>query len=419
MPPAGESAQSAGAATGFRANDGAAGVIAFAKFLLVLIAAAMMLAAAVRHREWRGGLLFVACVFLAGAAQECEGALKCVFPSFHEPEMPPTIAFLALGCAFALAYRGSAAPAFAAIWKNRRFPILVWGLLFVSIIPNAAKAKFVWSTFSSLQVGTHAVREVAEAATEFLGCVLLFNWAVLFLKDKWRLFTRRVPSPHEHLLWSNELVPVGHGSRRRAYRIGDTGYCAKFYLPPEECAPGTMKASIRRDIGWRRFSRMYNSSSREVYVYGKLRHVMPQSVRDRMPAVCERVFHPKWGWGVLETFYANPDGSAVQPYIREIARRKSMDEKNLIYCAARDLLMELIAHAAPFYEPGNFHVQELPDGRLVLKIVDFEPDPKVVLPLELLLPFFRRMKLRRKARRFLALLRARYGVTAPVETEIG
>ena len=96
-----------------------------------------------------------------------------------------------------------------------------------------------------------------------------------------------------------------------------------------------------------------------------------------------------------------------------------MDEKNLIYCAARDLLMELIAHAAPFYEPGNFHVQELPGGRLVLKIVDFEPDPKVVLPLELLLPFFRRMKLRRKARRFLALLRARYGVTAPVETEIG
>ena len=131
------------------------------------------------------------------------------------------------------------------------------------------------------------------------------------------------------------------------------------------------------------------------------------------------MFHPKWGWGVLETFYANPDGSAVLPYINEISRRKSVEEKNFIYRAARDLLLELIAHSAPFYEPGKIHVQELPDGRLEMKIVDFEPDPKVMLPLESVLPFLRRVKLRRKARRFLALLRRRYGVTAQVETEIG
>ena len=394
-------------------------MVIFAKFLSILLAAAMMFAAAVRRREWRGGLLLVMCVFLAGAAQECECVLSHVFSSFREPEMPLTVAFLALGCACAAMCRGSVAPALSAMWKNRRLPILVWGLLFVSIVPNVAKAKFVWSTFSTLEIGTHDVRETAETAAEFFGYVLLLNWAVLFLKDKWRLFVRRAPSPHEHLLWSNELVPVGRGSRRQAYRIGDTGYCAKFYLPPEECAPGAMRASIRRDIGWRRFSRMYNSSSREVYVYGKLRHVMPQSVRDRMPPVCERVFHPKWGWGVLETFYANPDGSAVLPYINEISRRKSVEEKNFIYRAARDLLLELIAHSAPFYEPGNIHVQELPDGRLEMKIVDFEPDPKVMLPLESVLPFLRRVKLRRKARRFLALLRRRYGVTAQVETEIG
>ena len=42
-----------------------------------------------------------------------------------------------------------------------------------------------------------------------------------------------------------------------------------------------------------------------------------------------------------------------------------------------------------------------------------------MLPLESVLPFLRRVKLRRKARRFLALLRSRYGVTAQVETEIG
>ncbi len=389
------------------------------KLVTVLLAAVLMLAAALRRAEWRGGLLLVMCVFLAGAAQECEPVLAPLFPRLREPETPLTAAFLVLGAVLAAVHRGSTVPALDAIWRNRRLPLLVWGVLLLSILPNVAKAKFVWEAFSSLEVGTHAVREAAEAAAETLGCILVLNWAVLFVKDKWRLFVRRVPSPHEHLIWENELVPVGRGSRRQAYRVGDTGFCAKFYIPPADCAPGKMKASIRREIRWRRFSRLYNSSSQEVYVYGRMRHAMPESVRAHMPPVCERVFHPRWGWGVLETYYSNPDGEAVIPYRREIARQESVETKNEIYRQARAMLLDLIRVAAPFHEPGNFHVQFKSGGGLELKLVDFEPDPKTLIPIESFFPFARRVKLRRKSRRFLAELREKYGVTEEVATEIG
>ena len=150
------------------------------KLTTVLIAAALMLAAALRRAEWRGGLLLVMCVFLAGAAQECEPVLKPLFPGLREPETPLTAAFLALGVALAAAHRGSTVLGLDAIWRNRRLPLLVWGVLLLSILPNVVKAKFVWAAFSSPEVGTHAVRETAEAAAETLGCILVLNWAILF-----------------------------------------------------------------------------------------------------------------------------------------------------------------------------------------------------------------------------------------------
>ncbi len=389
------------------------------KLATILLAAAMIAAAAWRRREWRGGLLLLACVFLAGASQECEGALAPMFPGLEEPETPLTAAFLVLGAALALANRGSTAAGLRAVWKNRRLPLLVWGLLFISILPNVAKAKFVWAALAPPETGTHDVREVAEAASELFGCVLLLNWAVLFLKDKWRVLVARVPSPHEHLLASGELVEVGRGSRRVCYRIGETGFCAKFYIPPEECVPGRMKASIRREIRRRRFSRLTNSSSQEVYVYERFRHDMPETIRSRMPPVCERVRHPKWGWGILETYYANPDGTAILPYRREIARQESAETKNAIYREARAMLLELIRVAAPFHEPGNFHALLDEDGSVSLKLIDFEPDAKTFIQLEALFPALQRAKLRRKSARFLGELRERCGITVPADTEIG
>lgn len=387
------------------------------KMATILVAAVSMLLAAWRHREWRGGLLLVGCVFLSAAMNEPEAFFRPFFP-IDEPELPAVLFFLALGGVLAALNRGTTFVALGAILANRRLPLLAWGLCLVSFLPQICTDKHVWAALLPPAYSTRETRELVEHGIEFLGYVFLLHWSMLFLKDKWRILTRRVPSPHEHLLNEQRWERVGWGgTRRNCYKLGDSGFCVKFYKPPEDCVPGKMKKSIRSDIGWRRFNKSRNSSSQEVHLYNRLRHRMPESVRDCLPPVCERVFHPKFGWGVLETYYENPDGTAIIPYQFEIDRQTPANRR-IIYGQAKALLDTLIDLSATFYEPGNFHVLILPDGSIKMKIVDFEPESKMLIPLEAFWPWYRSHKLARKARRYLARLRARYGIRG-TGSEIG
>lgn len=381
----------------------------WAKMATILVAALSMLLAALRHREWRGGLLLLGCVFLSAAMNEPEGIFRRIFP-IDEPELPAIVFFLLLGVVLAVRNRGTTLVALRAVYANRRFPVLVWGLCLVSFLPQLGTDKHVWAAMLPEAYSTREARELVEHGIEFLGYVFLLNWALLFLKDKWKVLTRRVPSPHEHLLKEQIWQRVGWGgTRRNCYRLGDSGFCVKFYKPPASCVPGKMKQSIRRDIGWRRFNKSRNSSSQEVHLYNRLRHCLPESVRQCLPPVCERVFHPEYGWGVLETYYTNPDGTAIIPYEFEIARQTPAN-KRIIYDQAKALLERLIDLSATFYEPGNFHTLIRPDGGIETKIIDFEPESKMLIPLEAIWPWFRRRKLRRKARRYLKHIRETYGI---------
>ena len=377
---------------------------------VILAAAVCLFVPAVRRPELRGGLLALGFVFLAAAVNECEPLLHSFKHRIgFEPELVPIALALVLSALCAWIWRGSTVTAVRAIWRNRRFPLLVWGLLFVSFIPNLAKNKRLWALMVGADGSTHAVREVASVAVTFVGHLLLLNWAVLFLRDKFRRPQLR-QSPLAHLVFENELVEVGRGTRRVAYKVGDTGYCVKFYYPQEQCIEALkMQKSIQRDVKWRRFNKYRNSSSAEVYVYDRFRHSMPQAIRDLMPPVCQRVFHPVWGWGVIETLYTNPDGTAILPYEDEI-RRQTPENRAKIYAMAQDLLKRLIAIGARFYEPGNFHVLIRPDGGLELKLIDFEPESKTAIPLEMFSARLRSRKLARKAKRYLAHLRKAYGI---------
>ncbi len=374
-----------------------------------------MIVAAVRHAEWRGGFAIIAACAMAAATNECEAfwEISLPFPFFDEPELLPILVLLVAGAVIAVANKGTVMPGIIEVMRNRRSPLLIWGLLLVSIIPNAAKAKWLWLAFLS-DDATHEVREAVSDAVQFLGDILLLNWALLFLADKHKVFGLRA-GPHNALLRQHPLVEVGRGTRRVAYKLGDTGFCVKFYRPPEE----KMKRSVRRDVGWRRFNKYRNSCSEEVHIYNIFRHHMPPDIRSRMPEVCERVFHPEWGWGILETYYTNPDGSAIIPYDKELRRQSDPAIKREIYRQARDILCALVELAAPFHEPGNLHVLFAKDGSLQLRFVDFEPESKALIPLEFFWPWFRRRKLRRKSTRFLAYIRRRFDIDIPVETEIG
>ncbi|MBQ8124324.1 MAG: hypothetical protein IJ173_00410 [Kiritimatiellae bacterium] len=380
----------------------------YAKFVVIFAAAASMAVAAVRHREWRGGLALLSSLFLAAAMNELEAPLRPLFPNLTEPELPLIIAFIVLGLVLAAANRGTTRQGLNAIYHNRRFPLLVAGLCAVSFLPNLASYRRLWE-LAAPQTDTSFLRDVVEHGVEAVGYVLLLVWSILFLKDKFKIFERRV-SPLNRLILENELVEIGRGTRRIAYRVGDTGYCAKFYYPKEQCIEALkMQKSIQRDVRWRRFNKARNSSSREVYVYNLFRHSMPPDIRARMPEVCERVYHETWGWGVIETYYTNPDGTAILPYENEMARQTPAN-REVIYDQAVDFLQAIIAAGALFYEPGNFHVLLRPDGGIELKLIDFEPESKTAIPLEMYCAWFRRRKLIRKSRRYLAHIRESFGI---------
>ncbi len=380
----------------------------YAKFVVIFAAAASMAVAAVRHREWRGGLALLSSLFLAAAMNELETPLRPLFPNLTEPELPLIIAFIVLGVVLAAAYRGTTRQGLNAIYHNRRFPLLVAGLCAVSFLPNLASYHRLWD-LAAPQTDTSFLRDVVEHGVEAVGYVLLLVWSILFLKDKFKIFERRV-SPLNRLILENELVEIGRGTRRIAYRVGDTGYCAKFYYPKEQCIEALkMQKSIQRDVKWRRFNKARNTSSREVYVYNLFRHSMPPDIRARMPEVCERVYHETWGWGVIETYYTNPDGTAILPYENEMARQTPAN-RELIYDQAVEFLRAIIKAGALFYEPGNFHVLIKPDGSIELKLVDFEPESKTLIPLEMYSKWFRRRKLIRKSRRYLAHIRESFGI---------
>ena len=221
------------------------------------------------------------------------------------------------------------------------------------------------------------------------------------------------------LLDREPLIEVGRGTRRVCYRLGTSGLCVKFYWPPEECVPARMKPSVIRDVARRRFDEKANSSAMEVRYYADYWMKMPEDVRTALLPHVERVFHPQWGYGVLETYYTGSNGLALLPYEFEMLRQPDLEVRRTIYRAARDLLRALIREGAYFYEPGNFHVLFGADGRIALKIVDFEPEAKTVFAAERWWPWFRRLKLKRKARRYLAHIRTFCSVHLKPETEIG
>ena len=362
--------------------------------LSALAASAVLAVAGRRHEEWSGGFFFASALLQAAAAAE----LSCELPG----QACAALAALAAvqGAVAVAAFHGSLCPGLKAIVRNRRFVLLAAGAVF--------------SAFFLFGGGSRAA--CAPAA---LAPACWFAWAALFWKDKSRVFPLRT-SPLNRLVEAGPLEEIGRGTRRVAYKVGDTGYCVKFYYPQEQCIEALkMQKSIQRDVRWRRFNKLRNASCEEVYVYNRFRHSMPEEIRARMPPVCERVFHPVWGWGVIETYYTNPDGTAILPYENEMKRQRDPETKREIYRQARDFLLVLIRHAALFHEPGNLHVLKHGDGSIELKLIDFEPESKTAIPLEMFWPWFRRRKLARKATRYLAHIRRAYGVDVSVETEIG
>lgn len=89
------------------------------KMATILVAAFSMLLAAVRHREWRGGLLLVGCVFLSAAMNEFEDFFSPIF-QMDEPELPAILFFLVLGIVLTVLNRGTMFLALRAWYRRHK-----------------------------------------------------------------------------------------------------------------------------------------------------------------------------------------------------------------------------------------------------------------------------------------------------------
>lgn len=364
--------------------------------------AAMLAVLSVRHREWRGGLLGVAMMFLAVALNELDLVVK-VIPSFAEleSELLPIACALMAALFCMLYWRGSTRSAIAEIFANRRFPMLLWGLLMVSLLPNAARSKYLWGLMNVGAEDVRSLRELAQEMTKIFGQFLLVNWAVLFFKDEWHRLIYR-PSPHAKLLHSHPLIELGQGARRVCYRIGDTGFCVKFMRDPADTRSG-------RKLGWRfrlalksdRFSRQRNINCLEAEAMEKYRQLAGPAVAAALPEVVEVVFDERRGYGVLMSLLTNDDGTPVISADYEMAKRRDPVFVRSCLEQIKAILDELIACSAPFFEPDNFEAQVAGDGSVRIRMIDFEPCDKKFLPVAELLPTVRRMNLRRKAKEYL------------------
>lgn len=367
---------------------------------------------AVRRRAWRGGLLAMAFVFLGVAVNELDPFLK-ELPAFglDEPEIVPIVVSLLLAVACAIRWRGSTWGAFTEVCRNRHFFLLVWGLLFVSLLPNLVRNRHLWQ-FLALggPGGSHSLRELAQEMTKFFGHFLLVNWAVLFFRDEWSRFARHV-SPHEHLLREQDLVEIGRGARRVCYRIGETGFCVKFLRDPKD-------ADSDRKLGWRfrvmlktaRFDRRRNVNCLEAEAMMRYRREAGPHVSAAFPEVVEVVFDEQRGYGVLMSLLANADGSKIIRVEYEMKKRRDPVFSAACCRQLKELFNELIAISAPFFEPANVQIQFLSDGSTRLRLIDFEPVDKKLIPIAEVVPFVRRKNLQRKTARYLRGLREKYGI---------
>lgn len=217
----------------------------------------------------------------------------------------------------------------------------------------------------------------------------------------------RAKYPFERVGWG--------GVRRVCYKIGETGFCVKFYKTKDIFeTQRSPRAKIMRECEAKRFDLKRNNSAQEVRVYERYMRTMPKSVTSKLPEVVELVFDPEWGYGILETYYTNPDGTAIIPYEFEIARQ-TPENREIIYAQAKELLDVLAANRAFFFEPGNFHNLIHADGTIETKIVDFEPTSKLLIKLDRVWPWWRGWILRSKAKKYLKHIRETYGVKGTVK----
>jgi len=200
---------------------------------------------------------------------------------------------------------------------------------------------------------------------------------------------------------------LGEGSRRRCFRIPDQPFCVKFYRLPTEYTHKTT-LGVRLHIAVARFVRRFNANCQEWRYHESLRRRLPPDLFAAFPEEIRPVYSRERGWGIVESLILNADGTPIKRVIAEMAKTEDERLRRRLYEAAERLFGRLAEHAVCFYDPPNVMVQWTGPDAFRLRIVDFEPQGRALVPgLSLLKPYVR-SKVRRRCGRYLKRLRARF-----------
>lgn len=208
----------------------------------------------------------------------------------------------------------------------------------------------------------------------------------------------------DELLRSGALERIGMGSRRSCYRLpGNSGLCLKCYKSDAEILEGKdpgksisrpLAPAAAKEIKRFRFDERRNTCCAEYRYWNSL----PEEVRRHFPSTMEIVNTPSRGWCLVEELIVNDDGSAITKFLPAWQSVGETDRKRLA-AALSELEESFLCHSIRFFDPQTIMVQRS-CGELRLRIPDFEPSSRTLIPIDLLHPVFIRIKTRRRFARY-------------------
>ena len=210
----------------------------------------------------------------------------------------------------------------------------------------------------------------------------------------------------EALFREGKMERIGMGSRRACYALPGGKLCVKCYRSEAEIEEGLYKGSKRlsssvvREIKQARFDEKRNTCCQEYRYWQKLREKLPAEFFAAFPQTMECVLVSSRGWCILEERIINANGTEPEHFSHTFRKADSRKKAQMLHSLKR-LLMGLISNSVRLYDPQNIVVQSLQGGKFKLRLMDFEPSGRCLIPIDALLPAFVRMKSFRRARRWM------------------
>lgn len=203
------------------------------------------------------------------------------------------------------------------------------------------------------------------------------------------------PEALEAALASDGLPLLGRGSRRECREIPGTGLCLKCYRNAAETS-GTVAREIRRC----RHDARRNTCCQEYRYYCELRSRLPDYVFAAFPETLGQVYLPTRGWALVESVVRNADGGESIRFSRTYRAADRAEKAELLH-AFWLLVGAFAAYGVRFYDPQNIVVQRDADAGFRLRVVDFEPAARTLVPVDSVFPGLVRGKVLRRAARYL------------------